>query len=1143
MGVLLALLLAQAVPGPQGPVFSAPSRSAVKWAAFEFAPSDGTGMGGAPCLPPNWNLTTEEFAGWGMYGTVTAATFVASNAALSPTGTMTADRVSFAATTSGQGSWTYQTPGITGPLTGSIHVKGVSSGGTLDLCMDAPTVCAPCAFTASSWTRCSVSATTTGSSSTLYIGNMSQAGYNGGVARPAQDVYLWGVQTNVGLTATTYFPATATGGGFIPTGTRGEPLSLTRSSSAFCTKGNTTTGIQNGDLVLMPYNVARVMPGDSPGLGLLVESSRTNTAVRSQEFENAAWTPFTVGSTVPVVTANQGVAPDGTMTADRVQVAATTGGNRSLLFQATVATDIVSVYVKGYGGTSGVIDVATDIGGSGGCGCAYNGTTWTRCRSTTAAAGSFIIGNDGTSTCGPGARAAADVLLWGAQRETGAYATSYIPTTSATVTRTVDLYPTLPVSWPSSAGTSCVGMTYAGYTPLRTMAWSAALENSLDYLGGYIQGGQFRGEATQGATPVRVAFSALPASNTTVAIEQTGTTITTYMDGTLAATTTAGVATTWTPNRVSVGNGGHYSMYATDAVIKRVLADPSPTRCRGTPDAPLFEFAPSNGAGIGTEACPLPNWLARSNELQQSASWTTQASPTTMTITANASGDMERLQIQATSGGAYSLLYQDVAAVLRGSVTLSLDVMGYAGSSGTFKAGVFNGALFTYGNCAFGPTVSRCSVTVDVGQSPTLTRVYMGNDSANIIGNPAQAAVDVLVGSVQLNTGSTAAPFVATTTAAAGSMPTGSKGEVLTFVRASTATCTKGNTKTGIQPGDLVTSAPGQLRVMPGGDGSGGLGVLIENWTVNNLLRSAELDNAAWSKNAVGSTVPVVTANYALSPDGTMSAERVQFGACPAVSNYSAIYMLGLSSGARASSVYCKGTSATQTISVCNYPTACQAVTCPADSWTRVTAYANPVTGLILGCEHEGAYAGSSDTGAADVLLWGAQSELTTGGYATSYIPTTSVAVQRNGDQLIYDLGPTAPRGDVSVALTVIADGYPLGPAGVLVLNQDNFGGTSGAASLWLFNASLQGFIKCYYGGTATSLGVSPVGTNRAYCASTAGGVMTGQYGTTVLTASPTIPAYTNPLRYMTIGCSPWPYCFDSVVKQVSVSPDPWRAR
>jgi hypothetical protein len=55
-------------------------------------------------------------------------------------------------------------------------------------------------------------------------------------------------------------------------------------------------------------------PTTGESLGLLVEEARTNLLLRSEEFDNASWGRS--GATLPTITANAGIAPDGTTTAD-----------------------------------------------------------------------------------------------------------------------------------------------------------------------------------------------------------------------------------------------------------------------------------------------------------------------------------------------------------------------------------------------------------------------------------------------------------------------------------------------------------------------------------------------------------------------------------------------------------------------------------------------------------------------------------------------------------------------------------------------------------------------------------------------------------------------------------------------------------
>lgn len=218
-----------------------------------------------------------------------------------------------------------------------------------------------------------------------------------------------------------------------PTGAKGETLTFTRASSGTCTKGNTTTGIANGDLVTCSTDQARVMPGGdgTGGNGLLVEAEKTNDFLRSEETENAAWSSDTFGGPSAItITADQAIAPDGTLTADRWQVPATGAGTYTLKYQTMIsATRTVSIYLKG-NNESGTLTLRT-----GGCTtCSYNPNTWTRCvRANIAASTTAYIGNDPLD-CG-GTEGAKDVFVWGAQNEAGKFASSYIKTAGAAVTR------------------------------------------------------------------------------------------------------------------------------------------------------------------------------------------------------------------------------------------------------------------------------------------------------------------------------------------------------------------------------------------------------------------------------------------------------------------------------------------------------------------------------------------------------------------------------------------------------------------------------------------------------------------------------------------------------------------------------------
>ena len=175
---------------------------------------------------------------------------------------------------------------------------------------------------------------------------------------------------------------------------------------------------------------------------LLLEPQRTNLLTYSSSFDNAAWSKIDGnGGSTPIITANYGISPDGTQNADRIQLTRTSAsGAYSYVYQTFTATIgqsyTWSVWLKSLSGTPSV--ALTYDGGATYSNIVTLTNEWERYEFTTTAVGTSSQATFILFQALPSTSLTADFLAYGFQIEAGSYATSYIPTTSASVTRNAD---------------------------------------------------------------------------------------------------------------------------------------------------------------------------------------------------------------------------------------------------------------------------------------------------------------------------------------------------------------------------------------------------------------------------------------------------------------------------------------------------------------------------------------------------------------------------------------------------------------------------------------------------------------------------------------------------------------------------------
>ena len=158
--------------------------------------------------------------------------------------------------------------------------------------------------------------------------------------------------------------------------------------------------------------------------------------------------------------------------------------------------------------------------------------------------------------------------------------------------------------------------------------------------------------------------------------------------------------------------------------------------------------------------------------------------------------------------------------------------------------------------------------------------------------------------------------------------------------------------------------------------------LLLEPQSTNRFLYSEDLTQYNLSSTGTNSSNPIITSNYAISPDGTRNADRVQFNAGTDSSGNSRITETFTIFGTTETiSVYLKsndGQEHTIDIIQSNQPQDTVTVT---SEWQRFS-----FTRVNSSPDKYGIGLTGSNAETADILAWGFQLEQLS--YATSYIPT-----------------------------------------------------------------------------------------------------------------------------------------------------------
>jgi hypothetical protein len=463
-----------------------------------------------------WNLAQQSENFSNIYWSTQNA-IITSNTTTAPNGTLTADTFTGSSAT----AYLYTTTPFTisGYYTFNIYVKASSlTSFRLDFAASSLSFGATSIINLATGTSSAITYYGGASNYTVTVELVTNGWYRcsiGGNIPTTQSMYceilgnigtlfVWGAQLNIGSTAKPYFPTT-------------DRLNVPRLT------------YQNGG-------------GGCPSL--LLEKQSTNISAQSENFNGWA-TKINI-----TTTANYATSPDGTTNASRLQF---TGGGfmygNTGFGQTNSTVYTLSCWAKRNG--SGTQSVGFFVNGSGGVDSAWSLTSEYQRFTYT-----YTAGN--SSTVGIGGASGADVSVWGWQFEASSYATSYIPTTTASATRIADACSKTGISSliGQSEGVLFADFVYLGQTQSEVIDISDGTEDNriMCYINSSVL---FQIYVTVGGTTdglISTSFSPVAGTRYKIAIGYKLNDIIFYVNGTSLGTDTS--TTIPATSKLTISNGG-----------------------------------------------------------------------------------------------------------------------------------------------------------------------------------------------------------------------------------------------------------------------------------------------------------------------------------------------------------------------------------------------------------------------------------------------------------------------------------------------------------------------------------------------------------------------------------------------------------